>query len=179
MPLRPDCGDFDLHEPPRVRQASDLHRGPGGKPGLVRSAEELAVALHEAVEVHSAVLCRVADQEHGHVDHVAQRQSQPLKRAGDAGQRADRLCPGVAVGRQAAGGGGEVADGAPAPLRTTRVLPGGISTADRMGRSELSSGWRTTPSARAPPAVAEAASSRSAAVVVAGRDGMSISVQFF
>ncbi len=78
MPLRPDCCNFDLHEPPRVRQASDLHRGPGGKPGLVRSAEELAVALHEAVEVHPAVLCRVADQEHGHVDHVAQRQSQPL-----------------------------------------------------------------------------------------------------
>ncbi len=46
----------------------------------------------------------------------------PFKRAGDAGQRADRLCPGVAVGRQAAGGGGEVADRGARPAEDDKGL---------------------------------------------------------
>ena len=114
------------------------------------------------------------NMEHGQLEHVAQRQSQSLGRAGDAGQRAGCLRPGVAVGRQATDGGGGIADRGPAPLRTTRGLPGWISTADRIEKPE-GSGWRTTLSACAPAAAADAADSRSAAT---GRRGTRTCVQW-
>ena len=56
------------------------------------------------------------------------------------------------------------------------VLPGGISTADRIGKSD-GSGWRMTSSARAP-VMADDVNSRRAARAAAGWRGTMISVQW-
>ena len=113
--------------------------------GLRGRAEELGIALHEALEVDFAAFGRIADQKGLHLDDIAQGQVHALECRLNGGQRADGLGLGIAVGGDAVLRRFRIGEGGTMPLRKTSVLPAGISTAAAIGNVlPFGSLWRIT-----------------------------------